>query len=399
MFTHISKQTLIGSLAALVLTGGMSHGLAAHAAPGRGGTYTDPSHIYQFTYPSTWQTFQPKYQGWDVAIQPSDGNAVMYAGSIKGKDYGSQDAQDVIAVQAPAYGKVQDEITVETRTINGINVEYCQVPVITKSGTKEYVEAETYYYKGRLYDLVGVYVAAAKQDAKNLQSIYTSWSFTGRSSSGGIGSLGGGSASGNLGGGSGSGSLGGGSDAGSLGGSGGIGSLGGGSGAGSLGSGSGAGTQTFADPAGIYQVSYPSGWEAAQVQGFDVGLQSSDKNAQALIGSAQVADQGSQDAQIVLQHAVKSIGGSAGTPTYAVKQINGTPTEFAAAEVALSNGSKAVVMVETAYVNGRLYMVIGLVDSVAASTVQQDVNDTEMILNSLTFASIGSGSSGGIGGL
>jgi hypothetical protein len=404
MFTHISKQTLIGSLAALVLTGGLGHGFAAHAAAG--GMYTDPTDTYQLSYPSNWQTFQPKGKGWDVGIQANDGYAGMLAGSIKVKDDGRHDAQDILESQAGSYGKVQGEAMYSAKHLTGVTVQYGQVKVVTKDGSRQVFRVQTFYYKGRLYDLVALNAAAATQDAKTVQRIFASWSFTTMSSGTGdgggaggltgISSLGGGGS--NLGGGSGAGGLAGGSGAGGLGSSG---SLGGGSGAGSLGGGTraGAGTQTFSDPAGTYQVSYPSGWQTAQVQGFDVGLQSSDKNAQALIGSAQVADQGSQNAQVVLQYVVKTIGGSAGTPSSSAKQINGTPTEFAAVEVALSNGSKAVVMVETAYFNGRLYMVIGLVDNAAASTVQQDVNDLETILNSLSFASSGGGSSGGFGGL
>jgi hypothetical protein len=125
-----------------------------------------------------------------------------------------------------------------------------------------------------------------------------------------------------------------------------------------------------------------------------VALRSGDKNAQVLVGSAQMPDQGSQDAQLLLPYLVKSIGGTAGTPSYASKQINGTPMEYAAAEVTRFSGSQALLMVETAYVNGRLYVVIGVVDRVAASTVRQDVSDLLTILNSMTFASSSSGSGG-----
>jgi hypothetical protein len=194
MFTPISKQALIGFLAALALAGGLGHGLAAHAAFGASQTYTDPTNTYQFSYPSTWQSFQPTGQGWDVAVGSSDQNAVLLSGSITTTDSPGQDAQVVLQTQAQQLGTMQGATTYQTIELNGITVQYGEVLVTSsKDGSVLELQVETYYLNGRLYDLVGWFIPSAQtgqQDALDLQSIFASWTFAASSTNtgGGTGS-------------------------------------------------------------------------------------------------------------------------------------------------------------------------------------------------------------------
>jgi hypothetical protein len=142
---------------------------------------------------------------------------------------------------------------------------------------------------------------------------------------------------------------------------------------------------TFVDSSKTYSLTYPANWTRAKSGRFDLYLVSSDKNVLIIASSMKTSDPGPAHVKQDLPQLIKTIGKPYSGATYRMYTDHGVPVYTGLSTYQTSSGLLGVVVLEEAYVAGRLYLVAGVVLDATAPTAGNDTNQTLSVLTSLNL--------------